>query len=256
MENIFKSNIKLNFVKKEIENDYRDQLNQKILLVIRRITIFLGLLSLFPSIEIFYLLRLTEERDFQAVMSISFFINFIYFILIFLTFMTKHYRTLKIINYINYYALGFIILNFLYPLLNYVKLNRVFVYGIFSLEVIIRIVWIITGIHGFIESVTICVVSSLAVWSVYSTIGKANFYEDNILLLLTRSICMLLVVVFAYFLEKNHKKAFYSDFLNKKKTEWLDNVLNKMNSGFFSVKEDKINYTNSIFKKKYRTCSF
>jgi hypothetical protein len=256
MENIFGSKFKLYFKQKQIEEEYTKDVNEKLNNYVKLLTISLGMLSLIPCFEVAFMFYLTSYKDFMGVTILTFTINLIYLVLTCLVCNTKNIKILRVINYINYSLVAFILLNILYPLVHYMKISKIILYGIISLEVFARMVWILLGLHGFMEGLLICIFTSVAAWSTYATIGEGLAVENNILLLITRTICMMFVVIFAYFLEKTQRKVYYFDYLNKKKNEWNENVLNKMNAGFFSYKNKNINYINHYLQNEIKNWKF
>jgi hypothetical protein len=252
MESIFGSKLKLSFKRREIEDAYTEEVNLQLSKYVKTFTICLAIFSLIPSFEVAFMFNLSAKRDFLAVTIFTFIINIVYLAMTCLVCRMRSIKFLKVINYINYFSLTFILLNSLYPLVHYVGISKVFIYGIISLEVFARMVWILLGLHGFVEGLIICVISSATAWSFYGTIAKDLSFADNVLLLITRMICMSFVVIFAYFLEKTQRKVYYYDYLNKKKTEWKENVLNKMNAGFFTLKNDEVNYINLYMKNEIK----
>jgi hypothetical protein len=243
MEDIFSSAFNLNFHSLNLEEEYNKTIEKKVKVYIRMITLIIFLASLGPTIEISFFFEYYFKNNFKVVMFTSYFISLITINFLFLVLLNNKI-VIKIVNYVNYFILLFIFTNLRYPLINFLKVDTIIFYVFTTTEIVLRLILALLGIYNFLEFSILNVLTICSTWLIYAPVAPNNTFTTNMLLLMAYSIAIIVVIIFSYFLEKYNKRAFYFYYLNKQKTEWLENVLENMKTGFVSIKGNKFSYIN------------
>jgi hypothetical protein len=114
-----------------------------------------------------------------------------------------------------------------------------------TVEMILRLTWIIFGLLGFCEMMILNFVTAALLWSIYFPIGYDNGdFMSYVFLRLVHTILLGFVTIFSYFYEKKDKTSFHYLYLFESKYKWFSNIFDNMNTGFLSLKGNKISYIN------------
>jgi hypothetical protein len=122
----------------------------------------------------------------------------------------------------------------------------------YLLEINFRLIWVLLHVQSFLECFILNTLSILTIWLIVPFIYPADVYNRGMFNFFAYSCALMSVISFAYFLEKNSKKAFYFHWISDKKANWLSNVFENMNSGFVSFRGGRISYINSSLKKQLK----
>jgi hypothetical protein len=247
MENIFSSAFKLTYLRKDIEEEYIRKKEDAILKNFKFVSVPLLILSLSGSIEISFFFSLWDKVEFRVVMFSSYIVSILCFAFCLYGILLKNKRVLKIINFLNYYILLYIFVNIRIPLVIFMKTDWKVYFFLITLEIFVRMLWIMLQLNNFFEFFIVNCMIVISVWSVYGIHPEVNNIHQY--LSLANSISLSILLVFAYFLEKSHKKAFYYNYLNEQKAEWLQNVLDNMKTGYMSIQGENISYINNYLEQ-------
>ena len=139
MEEIFTSWFNLNFKKSEYEEEYQNIKLGIIRKYTKIFTLCLFICHCLIALEISFFFSEYSKNAFKAIMVTSYFILFCYFIMGFMEIFTDNIFIIKLVNYLNYFFMFFLIMNFSYPLLQFLKLSVLYTYIILYVEIVIRI---------------------------------------------------------------------------------------------------------------------
>jgi hypothetical protein len=106
------------------------------------------------------------------------------------------------------------------------------------------------GMLSFKQIFILNLISTMFLWTYYLLIDNTVSLQHNALIILTYSIFIILITCFAYFFEKQNKKAFYYLSEIDKKGKWSTNVLDNMNNGYIHFKDNKIDFINNFLLDK------
>jgi signal transduction histidine kinase/CheY-like chemotaxis protein len=120
---------------------------------------------------------------------------------------------------------------------------------VFVLEMMFRLFWAVLGLIDFVPGVFIVVINvSLNVALISPTIPLFLFYSFTIY-----TSIILLTCGLSYFFIKEQKKSFYYNLSLKLKNEWYESIIDNMNSGFISIKNNVIQYNNKTLLSFVKT---
>jgi hypothetical protein len=72
----------------------------------------------------------------------------------------------------------------------------------------------------------------------------------------SKTVGLIVATTFSYFIEKERKGSFYYSDHDNLKTKWLSSILDKMNTGYISIKDDKIFFINSCSTQKFNSWKY
>lgn len=179
-----------------------------------------------------------------------YFTTVIYLILLLFGWNSNKTRYLRWILYIIYFFKVLFINSTRSIILTCSNINIVFLNFAYFLELNCRMMWATYYLLSFYE---LLLLNFLSLAAIFSIVPYISHFETNIKGLedlKTYVFILTFVSSFCYVLERQLRISFYYSWTAEKKAKWLSNVLNNMNSGFVSLKCDKIAFIN-IFLLKY-----
>jgi hypothetical protein len=249
-ETIFRNCFTLKFKKSEIENEYQKKRDARLFALNRYIILCLVILNILSTI---LTLKYTEIETtsfwtllrFSAIISTS-----IYAILFFVCFLSKNLKILRWCHYLAYILILFSYANIINTLTYKVKVNSFLIYIISIVEMLIRMCSNVFLIQSFLENFTLNFLTCILLWVTYMPVIDKVFIIISTYSFLIYSTTFIILIGFSYVMEKQQKNTFYFQYSHMKKLEWLTNVLENMNTGFLSIRGDKITYMNSFLQNK------
>lgn len=249
-EKIFKNCIFLQFYKKEIEEKFVNDKNMNVMKYNIYMILFIFLFSIAASTSISFFYLQYDTDSFKAIMFTSYLITFIYiFIIIFGIIYRKSLNVQKILNYVNYISLLFVYVNLRYPLVIYIQISSNVFYILICIDIIFRLIWKILGLVSFLENLILCLITVAFYWPLYASIAEASTISVTLTSMGAYTTAITIAVIFSYFIDKQQKKAFYYFYTANQKAERFSNILDNINSGFISIKGNKISYINEFLIK-------
>jgi len=137
-------------------------------------------------------------------------------------------------------------INFRYTLIHFSGINPILFSSLLTIEVNIRLYFVILKIFGFYEIFIMNTLSISVSWLVYAYLSSSEILLKQVMLLIAVTIAVGQINIFSYFMEIHNKTSFYFKYLSKQKAKWVMNILSNMKTGFLSFKENGILYMNKI----------
>jgi hypothetical protein len=248
VEQIFRSCINLKYKKSDIEEDFQKHKDGLIKDSIKLYTIILLICSFISSIVCsMYYTGFYQTMKFKGSTFSAYSTSVVYIFLFLVSRYSKKPKHLRWLNYLNYFFSFFVHINFRYPLIHFQKLSLVLYYTMLSFEMMVRLLWITTGILGFVESMVWNAFTTVALWGIYAPIGKDDgILENNMYLILGYSVLFFVHCAFAYFYEKKDRTSFYHSFFYERRMKWFNNTFENMNTGLLSLKGSNVTFVNNF----------
>lgn len=253
-EAIFKNKFSLNFKDNEAEENYMCERSNSILKYYPYLFTFLLISSLSSSIFIsFYIYDFFQITISKVIVITAYFSTFIHLVCGLILLKTKNFKIIKWLNITTSFLFFFTNLSMRFVLLRILHVYNDTLFYLLMIEIIIRLTWVILLIQGFYECFFYNFLPIVIALTLEPFIYPTQIFKSG---LLNGTACVtneIVVLILAYFIEKQIKKAFYYFWISNKKNKWLTNIFDNMNTGFFSIKDKKIifinNYLLNIFEK-------
>jgi hypothetical protein len=256
-EKIFKSNFKLDFILPTIEKEFSKHKEHLILKCIKIFTWIIFILSLGPTILISCNFKFYKYISFQIIMYTSYSTSFILFInLLLVKFLNKRILLMRIIIFVTYYLFTFVWVNFLYQIGHFLQGPPILFFALFSAEMIFRLIWVLVGIMGFVDSLIIISSAIITEWVMYGPMPGFIPLTETMLYILSHSVGMILMLIFSYFLVKQQKRAFYFYQKANLKAIWFSSILENINTGYMSSSKLGISYVNTYLSSMLENLKF
>jgi hypothetical protein len=249
---MFKSWFTLEFSAKEIEEDYQLYRESLIKTYIRILTLIIFIVSVGNSVQISFFFVYSDNINFFKILYMSYILTAVYIVLVGLVYKyIDHPKMIKSINLLNYYFLVFIFINLRFPSVRFIIIDPMYFYMFLLVEIILRLIWASLGINTFLEYMIINLISVATIYGVYVPCPYPKEREKSVEYMGAISIGLVVANVSSYILERQVKKTYYLNYQDKLKTKWFSNILDNMNTGFLSIKENSISYINAYLNNKF-----
>jgi hypothetical protein len=249
-EPIFKNCFTLNYKKLEIENEYHKKRHSQLFALNRYIIISLVLLNIISTILTVEFTR-NETKSFWLLIKYTAIISTsLYVTLLFMCLFSKNVKILRWCHYLAYLLILFTFSNFFNTLSHKLQMSLYLANLIYVLEILLRMCFSIFLIQCFLENIILNGLTCILIWVLYLPALDENVILTATYAQLAYTAIFLVLIGFSYVLEKQQKNAFYFQYTHAKKLEWLTNVFENMNTGFLSIRGDKITYMNSFLQNK------
>lgn len=250
---VFFNKLKLKLNDKNIESQYEKLMNLKI----KKLTIiYSSLLTIFTVAFSVLIVMDFEKYLYKPIvaiyyMSISLSVSLIVMTITAFACYNK-VKVLKCINFFLFFAMSLCFGCLRYHVINTLGADCVVYMGLSIMEFLIRIGYVFQGTLNFLESSSLILASCFSYWLFFPFFTNWSIIWYRILIF---NVLFLFEAVINYFYLYQKKENFY----HQKKAEllchWYINIFNNMNTGFLSIKNNKISYTNRaildmIFKFK------
>jgi signal transduction histidine kinase len=204
------------------------------------------------AISICFILYIEQLKKYFAafyMVMICFVTTLINIIVTLLCIFIKGNRLQEWLTYINYMLIYFtFILMRLY--FNWILKIDILTYAlVMVVEVIFRLTWSMLGLVDFVPGSYLQIANVVFTFALYGPIFPLKYYYSfsiyTVILVLTSSL--------SYFFIREQKKSFYYNLSLKHKNEWYESIIDNMNSGFMSIKDNEVQYYNKTllsFMKK------
>lgn len=257
-EKIFSNNFTLRFQKSIIEKEYIEMKEKLHKYYVKYMTMLvfiinIGLIILFSIIlkENFHLL------NFKILALSTYVFSFIVLSAFIISLaLSNNSKILNLINNIDYFILFFLMTNLYFVVGEFLGGIPMITYLLMGTEMIIRLVWVLLGLQGFLESFVLIIIAIIFEWVLYGNIPTKIPMKDLHLFNGTHSIIMLYVLIFSYFMIKQQKVSFFFFKNANAKAEWFSSVLENINTGYLIIKNGKVFYVNSYLYSKLETLNF
>jgi hypothetical protein len=249
LEEMFDSKINLKFRDEKTEVDFQKMKESKFFIFNKWIVLF----SFISAVAVAILQSTNFDRKFEEYVFFKFNIMmnfiaiFIYFIFLFFAFFSKNLTVLRWIHYILFYFQIFVIMGFRFEIFKKLNSTSTLIFFQYLIEMFVRLVWVILYLQSFLESLVLNSLVILTVWLTIPFMYPTENFQDEMINSLAYSCVLFMVIVIAYIIEIQQKKAFYFLWQADSKAKWLTSILDNLNSGFVSIKNGKIKYINSFF---------
>jgi nitrogen-specific signal transduction histidine kinase len=248
--NIFDSNITLNFRDKLYETKYRERkfrslqkynIIHSIILTILSMSLSIFMLVEFPTFNETLADRFTAIFTFVTAM--------LSLVLLLLAILIRNFKLQDYVTHVNYMMVLFIFINYRYMLLIIYKVDVYIFVLIFTLETIIRLTWFFLGCINFVRGVYLQVLSVVLNFGILAALCPMNkSYRFSIY-----TIIMISTTGLSYFYIREQKRSFYFNLTLTLKNEWYESIIDNMNSGFISIRDTKIHYVNNTLLRLFRS---
>ncbi len=250
MEKTFKSQFNLKFADSELEERYQNDIDVSIKKYTKIISLILLIGSFIAMMEISIIFHFVEKiRSFWFTFTMTVLVLIISLILSLVNFLSENIKIRRMINYSNYFFFSFMFVNFRYPLVHFFDWDPIIFYSLLSVETLVRIIFLNHNLFDFLDFAILNVVQTLSLWLIYLPNGNPKTLNKNCLLLSALSFAIIVVIFFSYFLIKNQKIKFYY-YSQEKKSQWFENILTKMSSGFLRLNLYDVIYMNTYLMDK------
>lgn len=129
------------------------------------------------------------------------------------------------------------------------SINVAFLNLAYFFDVNVRLMWSSYYILSFYEIITLNILSIVTLFSIVPNISTEENLSKDLEALRNYVYFLSFSSTFVYILERQLIICFYCNWIAEKKAKWLSNVFNNMNSGFVSLKGDKIAFINNFLLK-------
>jgi hypothetical protein len=250
-ETIFENKFFLTYNRKEIELEYLKKVDSSILIYSKPITATLFFLSLLTSILNFCYSEYSTTIEFAIVRYVSYANSFLNLISLILLFFIKKTKTIRYILYLGYILFLFTAANFKYPLIVFVH-NKTFVLMIIILlnEILFRITYAVLTIFTFKDYLILNLIEIIFIWAYLYPTSDPLITKVTIFFLCCYTFLFSYFSIYVYFLEKQLKSSFFFRYLYEDKYKLMDVLINNINTGILSIKNNKVSYLNDYLKNK------
>jgi hypothetical protein len=250
-EKIFISCFNLKFYDKEIENNFQEDKNRHIK---SKVSLISGILLLFSIAGNIILSNgwknKPNDKYYSSMCIFSFTLSGVLLIIFICSLLKLHTSQNKIINYLNFFLYSYVLINLRFPITQYTGGDQFAFYLLITLDMILRLLWILSGQLEFLECLIISTIHSILVWMWAALLADSSTLTLVMLKTLTNDVSIIITVVLSYLYDVQSKKRFYYTHMAEKKSEKLLNILENMNTGFLSLKGGKIDYINTFLLNK------
>lgn len=132
------------------------------------------------------------------------------------------------------------------------KVDISILFFMFLIDIVLRLTWVLLFIQTFIESFLLNMFSIFTIWLTIPFLFPADYYNTAMTNFSSYSCSILVVIGFSYILSRQQKKGFYFNWVADTKANWLTSVFENMNTGFISIKGEKISYINSFMLNQFK----
>jgi signal transduction histidine kinase/CheY-like chemotaxis protein len=204
------------------------------------------------AVSICFILYIEQLQKYWAafyMVMICFVTTLINIILTLLCIFIKGNRLQEWLTYINYMLIyfTFILMRLYFSWI--LKIDILSYALVMVVEVIFRLTWSMLGLVDFVPGSYLQTVNIVFTFALYGPIFPLKYYYSfsiyTVILVLTSSL--------SYFFIREQKKSFYYNLSLKHKNEWYESIIDNMNSGFLSIKDNEVQYYNKTlfsFMKK------
>lgn len=249
-EKIFTSPLNLKMENKQVESDFQKMKIKKFKFFHFKITLFSFISSLSVMIFQYFLYEKFQDiKFFKFNLIMNSIATVMYLLLMICSYLTNNIQIMKWIDYFIFYFQIFVIMAFRFAIIRATDASLILLFFEYLIEIIVRLIWVLLFLHSFKESFFLNTLSLVTVWIVVTSLFPEKSFNIEIINTLTYSCVIISVIVIGYILERQQKEAFYFQWQANSKAKWLTNVFENLNSGFVSIKNSKISYVNSYFKK-------
>jgi hypothetical protein len=246
---MYKSKFNLVFKEDSFEEAYKEKTSQ-IINSLKWIILILLVLSIASTIEIsFFFKHHYDSLNFKIIAFTSYISTAIILVSTILAFYSTNLKLLHWLNSINYILFFFVALNLRIPLLIYLNLNDYTITIMTNVEMVVRLLWTVLFFNRFILVLILNSIIFLLSWIIYVWIQFDTLIYTSLLIRANYSFEILIVIFAFYILEKRKKETFYYSFKFEEKSEWLQSILDNINSGYVSIKSCSNFYANEFFNK-------
>lgn len=253
-EPIYKSCFSLKFDNESIEAEWQKQKQKYIRKMNKIISTALFVVSIGISVGIsFYFMKFFNDSNlFKVVLFTSYIAAFVYLVNTILSYCVQNIKIIIYVQHINYILFAFLACDFRFPFLNLSQTNAILFYILFNFEILARVVWVLLQLQGFLECFILNSIQIALIWILYAPNFDDSTFMRSMYNILAYTFTLSVVVFFSYILERQQKNAFFFSLTSVKKAEWFMNIFENMNTGFLSIKGDKVSYLNSYLAKKIK----
>jgi hypothetical protein len=238
---IFRSNITLHFCDKYYETKFieeqytiRKKFNIIYSLVLTIISIIISICLILGFDE----LSLQFSNYYSAIMCFT--TTILNIILALLCILIKNNKFQEWLSYLNYMSIYLTLSHLRFYFVWILNIDMLFYSLTFIIEMIFRLVWFVFGLIDFVPGVylqVLTVVLNFALFAVAIPIKyHFRFSIYTCILILTSGL--------SYFFIKEQKRSFFYNLFLKLKNQWYESIIDNMNSGFVSIKDNKIQHCN------------
>lgn len=250
-KNIFLNFWQFRFRNPETELDYQKMRDDKLKKYKKIILCSLLLKSVCCSVFNSFFIEYFNTSNVTKYNFIScYFTTVLYLILLLFGWNSNKTRYLRWILYLIYFFKAIFINSTRNIIITCSNIDIVFLHLAYFLELNCRMMWATYYLLSTYELLVLNFFSLAAIFSIVPYISPREINLKGLEDLKTYVFILTFISSFCFVLERQLRISFYYSWEAEKKAKWLSNVLNNMNSGFVSLKCDKIAFIN-IFLLKY-----
>jgi hypothetical protein len=248
-EKIFKSALWLSLNNSETESQYKKKRNKQIIRLMPYYSLFFLLLAIGATIVMSVYFEKEKNTLAFEIRAFAMYISCLFFLILsFVSFLFKNESIQMWVNYLIYFFTFLTHTNYRYAVTHFTSADASVYNLLVSVEMILRLTWIIFGLLGFCEMGILNFVTATVQWSIYFPIGyDSEDFMSYFFFRLVHSILLGFLTIFSYFYEKKDKTSFHYLYSFESKYDWFNNIFDNMNTGFLSLKGNKISYINNSF---------
>jgi signal transduction histidine kinase/CheY-like chemotaxis protein len=238
---IFNSRITLKFKDKYYERKYSEVINTYLKTYNLILSTVLTIMSLIISIIMLFEFSSLKENfnSFYSIIACLTSLGLNIFINLLCLFM-NNIKLQEWITNVNYTMILFVFTAYRFYFVYVLKIDFMIYILLFIIEMLFRMSWFFLGLIDFVQGVylqIICIVMNFGFYCV-SIPSKFNFRISVF------TFVWILTSVMSYFYIRESKRSFYYNLSLRLKNQWYESIIDNMNSGFISIKNNKIQYYN------------
>jgi hypothetical protein len=246
---IFKSSIFLSFDNNNLESEFEAKKNRKFQkYALLQIGFYFLINIVLVTVNALFLTDLfSRATHYRLLLISSYLFLFITTISLALNFFVRRVNILKWSYYITLIVISLNFFNFRFTI------NRIVNYQVINwfsvlFELLYKTIQVTVLMISFKEKLLINLTIIILEWSIFFHSVPSEMKTSWILNHIFTSATYLLFSILIYFIDRRLRIAYYYSFKADMNSLWLKGVLENMNGGFLSVKNNRISYINPFLK--------
>jgi hypothetical protein len=249
-EPLFENNFHLKLAIKKIESEYQNMKDSKLSCFSTPIILLSIIFSWATMIFQYVFFQQNEKNNFFKLnLVMTTITSLMYMIMILIATISKNIKVKRWINYLIFYFQVYVIIAFRFVIFQVLNVTPIFLFLEYTIEIVVRLFYVIASIHSFLESLVLNFISLSTVWILITLLIPEQFYKEEMKNTANYTLIIIFVVAISYFLERQQKEAFYYRWQADAKVRRLTNSYENLTSGFVSVKNGKISFFNKYLKE-------
>jgi hypothetical protein len=252
-EVIYHNNFKLDLINKQTESCYQSIKEKELLKIKLPIFLVSFLITIGVGVfQSFYFDNFNKENFLKFNFIMTLLTWGVQLLIIPVLCISKNIKLIRYANYVIFYTQIFVLIALRYTMVVEAKVYKLLVFFEYLFEIIVRLMWVFLSLQSFLESFILNGISLITVWIIVPLLFPDSYYQEEMINTLAYSFVLIGIISIAYLVERKDKTAFYLLSQAQTKIDWLTNIFDNLNSALVTLKDGKIIYINSYFRKHFK----